>query len=196
MTSDRETKVNDMDMVRVAVDAMGGDYAPVEPVKGAIEALNENERLYILLTGKKELIEKELSGYTYDRNRLEIVPASEVIETGEAPVMAVRQKKDCIGTRKAWDHEQEPAIVHRRLALTPNATRERVNVEILHRAILSSGANGLRTSEQASERRTSIPDASSIRSSQASPDTSPTSSSIRPAQLRDSASPLMSNTKP
>ena len=83
-----------MDMVRVAVDAMGGDYAPVEPVKGAIEALNENERLYILLTGKKELIEKELSGYTYDRDRLEIVPASEVIETGEAPVMAVRQKKD------------------------------------------------------------------------------------------------------
>ena len=52
------------DLVRVAVDAMGGDYAPVEPVKGAVEAVNADERVKVQLVGQVDVIEKELQKYT------------------------------------------------------------------------------------------------------------------------------------
>ena len=70
------------DLVRVAVDAMGGDYAPVEPVKGAVEAVNADERVKVQLVGQVDVIEKELQKYTYPKERVEIVPATEIIETG------------------------------------------------------------------------------------------------------------------
>lgn len=73
------------DLVRVAVDAMGGDYAPVEPVKGAVEAVNADERVKVQLVGQVDVIEKELQKYTYPKERVEIVPATEIIETGEPP---------------------------------------------------------------------------------------------------------------
>ena len=82
------------DLVRVAVDAMGGDYAPVEPVKGAVEAVNADERVKVQLVGQVDVIEKELQKYTYPKERVEIVPATEIIETGEPPVNAIRHKKD------------------------------------------------------------------------------------------------------
>ena len=82
------------DLVRVAVDAMGGDYAPVEPVKGAVEAVNADERVKVQLVGQVDVIEKELQKYTYPKERVEIVPATEIIETGEPPVSAIRHKKD------------------------------------------------------------------------------------------------------
>ncbi len=82
------------ELVKVAVDAMGGDFAPAEPVKGAVEALQENEKIFVYLTGREEEIRRELDKYTYPKDRLEIVPASEVIETGEPPVAAIQKKKD------------------------------------------------------------------------------------------------------
>lgn len=82
------------DMVNVAVDAMGGDNAPDEVVKGAVEAVNADERVKIFLVGRREVIEKALAGQTYDSARVEIVHAEEVIETAEPPVMAIRRKKD------------------------------------------------------------------------------------------------------
>lgn len=82
------------DLVKVVVDAMGGDYAPEVPVKGAIDALNESREVFIYLAGKREVIEKELAKYEYPRDRLEIAEASEVIETAEPPVAAIRGKKD------------------------------------------------------------------------------------------------------
>ena len=82
------------DITRVALDAMGGDHAPTEMVKGAIEAVNKRDDIKILLTGQEELLKKELSEYTYPKDQIEIVPASEVIETAEPPVMAIRRKKD------------------------------------------------------------------------------------------------------
>ena len=81
-------------MVRVVVDAMGGDNAPGEIVKGAVEALNAREDIFICLTGRKPVIEAELSKYTFPKERLEIVHTEEVIETAEPPVMAIRRKKD------------------------------------------------------------------------------------------------------
>ncbi|MBS6194997.1 MAG: phosphate acyltransferase PlsX [Clostridiales bacterium] len=80
--------------IKVAVDAMGGDYAPAEPVKGAVEAVNEKEELFVYLVGKEEEVQKELEKYTYPKERIQIVPASEVIETGEPPVHAIQKKKD------------------------------------------------------------------------------------------------------
>ncbi len=82
------------ELVRVAVDAMGGDNAPFEIVKGAVDALNESDRLKIFLVGKKQIVEEELAKYTYDKERMEVVNAEEVIEMAEPPVMAIRTKKD------------------------------------------------------------------------------------------------------
>lgn len=81
-------------IVRVAVDAMGGDNAPVEVIKGAVLAVNEDERIHAVLVGKEDVIQKELKQYTYDKERISVVHAEEVITNEEAPVMAVRRKKD------------------------------------------------------------------------------------------------------
>ncbi len=77
----------------IAVDAMGGDNAPGEIVKGAAEAVNIYP-VKILLVGKEDIVKKELMSYTYDDDSIEIVNADEVIGTDEAPTEAVRKKKD------------------------------------------------------------------------------------------------------
>ncbi len=82
------------EITRVAVDAMGGDNAPFEIVKGAVEAVNENKNVKVYLVGKEDLVKEELEKYTYDTNSIEVVNATEVIETAEPPVMAIRKKKD------------------------------------------------------------------------------------------------------
>lgn len=82
------------EITTVALDAMGGDNAPGEIVKGAVEAVQKRKDIKILLTGKERLLKKTLSEYTYPEEQIEIVNASEVIETAEPPVMAIRRKKD------------------------------------------------------------------------------------------------------
>ena len=81
-------------MIKIAVDAMGGDNAPSEIVKGAVEAVSERPDITVCLTGQEDIIKKELEKYTYKKEQIEIVPASEVIGTGEPPVNAIRKKKD------------------------------------------------------------------------------------------------------
>ena len=78
----------------VAVDAMGGDNAPGEIVRGALDAIGRRGDIKVILVGKSEAIQKELAGASYPKDQLEIVEASEVIETAEPPVMAIRKKKD------------------------------------------------------------------------------------------------------
>lgn len=81
--------------VKVVVDAMGGDNAPAEPVKAAAAAVEERSDIEVILTGNKDVIEKELEKYTSaPKERIHIVPTTEVIETAEPPVMAIRKKKD------------------------------------------------------------------------------------------------------
>ena len=82
------------DFVHVAVDAMGGDNAPAEIVKGTVEALSSCPNLKVTLTGKGEMIRAELSKLNYPADRLEILECSEVIEMAEPPVDAIRTKKD------------------------------------------------------------------------------------------------------
>lgn len=81
-------------MVNVAVDAMGGDNAPVEIIKGAVDAINENKNVKVFLVGRETVIREELKKYTFNFEQVEIVQANEVIETAEPPVMAIRRKKD------------------------------------------------------------------------------------------------------
>ncbi|MBQ5952268.1 MAG: phosphate acyltransferase PlsX [Lachnospiraceae bacterium] len=81
-------------MVRVALDAMGGDNAPQEIVKGALMALEKSRNLKVFLVGIPEKIEPFLGDASRFGDRLTVVPASEVITTEETPVMAVRRKKD------------------------------------------------------------------------------------------------------
>ena len=80
--------------IKVAVDAMGGDHAPAEIVKGSIEAVQASSKLKVYLVGRKDAIEAELSKYSYPAEQVEIVHAEEVIEMAEPPVMAIRRKKD------------------------------------------------------------------------------------------------------
>ena len=82
------------EITRVVLDAMGGDYAPTEMVKGAVDAINRERRVKVILVGREESIKNELEKYTFDKERIQIVNASEVIETAEPPVNAVRRKKD------------------------------------------------------------------------------------------------------
>ena len=77
----------------IALDCMGGDNAPGEIVKGAVLAADENKDMLIKLVGREDDIKKELEKYP-SSNKLEIVDAKEVIETGEPPVAAIRKKKD------------------------------------------------------------------------------------------------------
>lgn len=81
-------------MIRVAVDAMGGDYAPAEMIAGAVAAVNEKKDIQVLLVGREDEICSRLSGHTYDKDRIQVVNATEVIATEEPPVNAIRKKKD------------------------------------------------------------------------------------------------------
>lgn len=80
--------------VNVALDVMGGDNAPCETVKGAVDAVNADKRVKVFLVGKEPLIMEELKKYTYPAEQVEVVHAEEVIEMAEPPVMAIRKKKD------------------------------------------------------------------------------------------------------
>lgn len=77
----------------IAVDAMGGDNAPMEIVKGAVEAAKEID-YKIALVGREDDINTELAKYSYDKNKISVVNATEVIETCEVPTVAIRKKKD------------------------------------------------------------------------------------------------------
>lgn len=82
------------EMKNVAVDAMGGDNAPGEIVKGAVEAVCTRDDIKVILVGLQDDINAELQKYTYPAEQIEVVHASEVIETAEPPVVAIRKKKD------------------------------------------------------------------------------------------------------
>lgn len=100
-------------MITVAVDAMGGDNAPVEIVKGAVNAIAKRSDIKVTLVGRKTDIEQELSKYTYDRERVQVLHASEVIETGEPPVASIRGKKDSsivVGLRQVKDKSADAFV--------------------------------------------------------------------------------------
>lgn len=82
------------EMIKIVVDAMGGDNAPAEIVKGAVEAVQQRPDIKVILTGQEAAVNAELSKYSYTKEQIEVVDAPEVIETAEPPVMAIRKKKN------------------------------------------------------------------------------------------------------
>lgn len=81
-------------MMKIVLDAMGGDFAPQVPVEGAVRAVKDYSDVHIILTGIEEQVQAELSKYDYPKDRISIVHTSEIIGMDEAPAVAIRQKKD------------------------------------------------------------------------------------------------------
>lgn len=87
-------------MNEIVVDAMGGDHAPDCNIDGAIYSLSENNKIKVILVGREEQIKKYIDDsiflklYKKHFNRLEIVPATEIVAMADKPVEGIRQKKD------------------------------------------------------------------------------------------------------
>ncbi len=79
--------------MRIVIDAMGGDNAPSQIIKGAVEGLSVC-KADVVLVGRQEVIEAELQNYEYDKTRVSIINAEEIITNDESPVFALRRKKD------------------------------------------------------------------------------------------------------
>ncbi|MBQ9033898.1 MAG: phosphate acyltransferase, partial [Lachnospiraceae bacterium] len=82
------------EFVHVAVDAMGGDNAPEEIIKGTVNALNACPNLKVTLAGQEAVVKAELDKLSYPADRVTILNCTEVIEMAEPPVDAIRTKKD------------------------------------------------------------------------------------------------------
>ena len=79
--------------MNIFLDAMGGDHAPYEIVKGAIDAVKEYD-VKLTLVGHRQAVLEELSKYDYPNDKIEILHAETVIENTEEPAMAIRRKPD------------------------------------------------------------------------------------------------------
>ncbi len=80
--------------MRIAIDAMGGDFAPKEMVQGGLIALQKDPRIELIMVGDEEKVAAELGSFRGDKSRIRIVHASEVIGFDEQPTMAIRKKKN------------------------------------------------------------------------------------------------------
>ncbi len=81
-------------MIRIAVDGMGGDYAPQVVVEGAVAAANDFSNLEIILVGQPDALKRELNKHKVLGGKIDIYPASEVVDMGDSPVAALRKKKN------------------------------------------------------------------------------------------------------
>ena len=80
--------------MRIALDAMGGDYAPDVNIQGAIETVCNSGDIDIILVGDESVLIRELSGQRYPQNRISIKHASQTIGMDEPPTAAIRKKRD------------------------------------------------------------------------------------------------------
>ena len=80
-------------ITKIALDAMGGDNAPAEVVKGAVDAVKDRDDIKVFLVGQKDSVQAELEKYTYPSEQIELIDAPEVIEMAEPPVIAIRRKR-------------------------------------------------------------------------------------------------------
>ena len=81
--------------MRIALDAMGGDFGPQPNIDGAIAALNEDSGLHVTLVGDVASIEPLLMQASYPADRLKLYPAEGWVEMSEKPVEALRRKPNC-----------------------------------------------------------------------------------------------------
>ena len=81
-------------MINIVVDCYGGDRSPQANIEGAVKAINEDKELKLFLTGKEEEIKAELAKYEYNKEQIEIINATEVIDCNESPTEAIKKKTD------------------------------------------------------------------------------------------------------
>jgi len=98
--------------MRIAIDVMGGDYAPTEIIAGAVKWVQHSDDK-LLLVGREEIIKDELQAYNYVQERIEIIPASQVVEMNESPATAMRKKKDAsifVATRLIKESQADAVV--------------------------------------------------------------------------------------
>lgn len=78
----------------IALDAVGGDHYPENPVRGAIDAVTERDDITVLLLGPKKIVQQELDKQGYTGDRLRIIDAPDIIEMDESPSNAVKTKQN------------------------------------------------------------------------------------------------------
>ena len=102
-----------MGKLRVVIDGMGGDNAPGEIVRGAVDAIADNKDIEVTIVGDSAAIEAEFLKYAYDKDAIKIRHASEVIETSESPAVAIKTKKDSslVVGMKMLDNDEGDAFV-------------------------------------------------------------------------------------
>jgi glycerol-3-phosphate acyltransferase PlsX len=81
-------------IMKIVVDAFGGDYAPSEIIKGAVMALNCEKEISLVICGKQDAIKQELDKLGCDQERIEIIDAQQVVTNDDIPTEALKTKKD------------------------------------------------------------------------------------------------------
>lgn len=112
-------------MVKIAVDAMGGDNAPGEIVAGAVMAAQSREDIQIFLIGKEEVVSEELKKHTYKKEQIEVVNATEVIETETASreIMATDRREDLATDRRDRKMVIEMAVMKEKTTIIKKVSR-------------------------------------------------------------------------
>ncbi len=80
-------------MDKIILDGMGGDNAPAAIVEGAVRALKDDKRLYLIIAGREAEIKAELAKYRYDASRVEILDCPDVIGMNDVPTEAIKNKQ-------------------------------------------------------------------------------------------------------
>ena len=98
--------------MRIAIDAMGGDYAPTEIIAGGLDWARQSGE-EVIFVGQEEIIKKELQAFDYKQEKISIVHASQVVEMDEAPAVALRRKRDSsivIATKLVKEGQAEAVV--------------------------------------------------------------------------------------
>lgn len=100
--------------MKILVDAFGGDNSPEEIIYGTVDALNEKKGFEVVLVGIEDKINEILQTLKYDKERVSILPASEVITCEEEPTVAIRKKPNssiCVAFKELKENDEASAFV-------------------------------------------------------------------------------------
>ena len=101
-------------MIKIAVDLLGADRNETELLGGVIDALNENDDLFVYILGTKEILEKELKCQGVSSDRYEVIDAPEAITNHDNPMEVIRTKQNSSmlkGITLARDNDEVGAFV-------------------------------------------------------------------------------------
>lgn len=100
--------------MKILIDAFGGDNAPIEIIKGAIDAVNEEQGFDVVLLGDETIVNEELKKYSFDKDRVFVEHAPEVITCEEEPTIAIKKKPNsslCVAFKILKEDESATALV-------------------------------------------------------------------------------------